>query len=153
MEKIVVGVDGSEQSKDALRFALEEGELRDATVVAVHAWTLPVAPVDETLVPTPVDYPALFQELQEAADGLLESVVEEVTGAEGTGVRVERVAVEGPPAAVLLDAAADAGLIVVGSSGHGGFAKLLLGSVSEHVARHAPCPVLIHRTPRRNETP
>jgi nucleotide-binding universal stress UspA family protein len=55
------------------------------------------------------------------------------------------VAVEGPPARTLLDAARDADLVVVGSRGHGGFTGLLLGSVSLHVAQHAPCPTVICR--------
>jgi nucleotide-binding universal stress UspA family protein len=144
MEKIVVGIDGSEQSKDALRFAVEEAEVHGARVLAVHAWMVPIPPVEPELVAPPIDYPALVKELQEAAERLLDGVVDEVLG-KGNVVRVDRVAVEGPAPSALLDAAADADLIVVGSRGHGGFAKLLLGSVSEQVARHAPCPALIYR--------
>jgi nucleotide-binding universal stress UspA family protein len=142
MEKIVVGIDGSEQSKDALRFAVEEAEVHGARVFCVHAWTLPIPP--------PADYPALVKELQEAAERQLESTVEEVLD-KGNVVRVDRAAVEGPAATVLLDAAADADLIVVGSRGHGGFERLLLGSVSDQVARHAPCPVLIYRKGQRDQ--
>jgi nucleotide-binding universal stress UspA family protein len=147
MDRIVVGIDGSEQSKGALRYAVEEGRVHGAPVVAVLAWDAPVPPADATIAP-PVDFPALLAEAQAEAEGLLEDVVAEVVGADADGVRVERRAIEGPPAAVLLDAAGVADLLVVGSRGRGGFARLLLGSVSEQVAHHAPCPVLIHRTGR-----
>jgi nucleotide-binding universal stress UspA family protein len=146
VEKIVVGVDGSEQSRDALRFALEEAELRRVPVAVVHAWSAPIPLGDPLVGPAPIDYPGLVEELQAAAQRLVDEIVEEVAGAKRDRVRVEALAVEGPAATVLLDAARAAGMIVVASRGRGGFAKLVLGSVSEQVARHAPCPVLIHRT-------
>ena len=59
------------------------------------------------------------------------------------GIDVRGELVEGPPASGLLEAARDADLLVVGSRGHGGFASLLLGSVSQQVSHHAPCPVVI----------
>ncbi len=62
-------------------------------------------------------------------------------------VTVERVVSEGSPGDVLVDAAADADLVVVGSRGRGGIKSALLGSVSSHVAHHAPCPVVIVRAP------
>ncbi|MGZ4415468.1 MAG: universal stress protein [Gaiellaceae bacterium] len=145
MEKIVVGVDGSEQSKDALRFAVEEGKLRDLPVLAVHAWSVPAPPADVTLTTSPVDYPLLVRRFQESAERLLDRVVDDALGTEPGRARIERAAIEGPPATVLLGAALDACMLVVGSRGGGGFVKLLLGSVSEQLARHAPCPVLIHR--------
>jgi nucleotide-binding universal stress UspA family protein len=144
MEKIVVGIDGSEESRNALRFAVEEGEAHGARVVALHAWEAPVAAVDPSLTAPPVDYPALLVEVREAAERFAETFVEEAVGDKRD--RVEPLAVEGSAAAALLDAAEDADLVVVGSRGHGGFARLVLGSVSEQVAHHAPCPVVIHRT-------
>jgi nucleotide-binding universal stress UspA family protein len=101
---IVVGVDGSEKSKEALRFALEEARLRGARVEAVY--------------------------------------VADVAG-DAAAVRVDQIAVDDRPARALIAAAADADLLVVGSRGHGGFAGLLLGSVSQQCAQHAPCPVVI----------
>jgi nucleotide-binding universal stress UspA family protein len=145
MEKIVVGVDGSPHSKAALAFAVEEARLRDAHVYAVHAWEWPPVPA-EPLTLAPNDYAALFTAAQEGAERMLENAISEVVGEEREVPRIESAAVEGPAARVLLEAAADALLVVVGSRGRGGFARLLLGSVGDHVVRHAPCPAVIHRT-------
>ena len=145
MEKIVVGVDGSEQSKNALRFAVAEGEQHHVGVLAVHAWSMPV-PSLEIVATTPLDYAELFANVQEGAERMLANLVEGVVQERQNGVQVEQLAIEGAPAAVLVETVGDDDLLVVGSRGRGGFARLLLGSVSEQVARHAPCPVLIHRS-------
>jgi nucleotide-binding universal stress UspA family protein len=141
--KIVVAVDGSEPSKEALRWALEEALLRDAEIVAVHAWQ-PVAAVPEPGPAPGFDVVSVLPELEEAAKRLVNGVVDEVVG-ENPDVTVERVAREGRPVEVLADAARDADLLVVGSRGLGGFRALLLGSVSQQLAHHAPCPLLIYR--------
>jgi nucleotide-binding universal stress UspA family protein len=147
-EKIVVGVDGSEASENALRWAVEEGRLHRARVLVVHAWEVPVLQVD--LVPAPhPDYVALLKEVQDAAEKLVDAMVRKVAG-DDPGVAVEGAAIEGPAASVLIDAAADADLLVVASRGHGGFTGLLLGSVSQQCVSHAPCPVLVHRTRQRS---
>jgi nucleotide-binding universal stress UspA family protein len=151
MAKIVVGYDGSDASRDAVRFAVEEGELRRVLVEVVHAWTAPPAPPVDSIALTPEInyYPELLAQLRDGAEQRVAVVVDEVTAGK-QDVQVEGVAIEGAPAAVLLDEAErEALMVVVGSRGRGGFARLLLGSVSEQVARHAPCPVVIHRT-RRN---
>jgi nucleotide-binding universal stress UspA family protein len=142
MAKIVVGIDGSDESKDALRWAIEEARLRSAEVVAVHAWESPPTVMQPGPAPG-FDYVAVDPQVREAVERHAWAVVEEVAGK--GGVPVEPVAVEGPPASALVDAAQDADLLVVGSRGRGGFASLVLGSVSQQVAHHAPCPVLIHR--------
>jgi nucleotide-binding universal stress UspA family protein len=143
MAKIVVGIDGSDESKDALRWALEEARLRRTEVVAVHAWEAP--PPVAAFEPAPaLDLVTILPQLQEGADKLAASVVAEVVG-DDSEVKVEPVAPEGAAAAALIEAAADAEMIVVGSRGRGGFVALVLGSVSQQVAAHAPCPVLIHR--------
>jgi nucleotide-binding universal stress UspA family protein len=144
--KIVVGVDGSDTSKDALRWAIEEARLRKARVVALNAWQVPpVAPDIGPLGGSAVPYELveMLPRLEEAARRVVEEAVQEVAG--GTDIEVEAVAVEGPPARTLVDAARDADLLVVGSRGHGGFTGLLLGSVSLHVVQHAPCPAVICR--------
>jgi nucleotide-binding universal stress UspA family protein len=142
--KIVVGVDGSDASKEALRWALDEAKLRGATVVAVNAWQVPLLPIDVGPPPVPaLDAVELLPEVERSAQRLVESVVEEVAG--GADVDVEPVAAEGPAVTVLIEAARDAELLVVGSRGRGGFLGLLLGSVSLQVAQHAPCPVVIDR--------
>jgi nucleotide-binding universal stress UspA family protein len=144
---IVVGVDASAAAKAALRWAVDEGRLRQAAVVAVHAWEVPalaLAPVDVVPAPPPIDLVSLTKELGEAAEQLVRHVVEEVAG-DAAGVEVRPVATEGPAPTVLVEAARGADLVVVGSRGRGGFVGLLLGSVSDQVAHHAPCPVVIHR--------
>jgi nucleotide-binding universal stress UspA family protein len=146
MAKIVVGVDGSEASKDALRWALEEARLRQAELVAVHAWEPPQTIAEPGPAPG-FDLVAVLPQAEEAGQRLAEAVTNEVAG-EYSDVTVEPVAVEGSPVEVLVDAAREADLLVVGSRGHGRFAALLLGSVSQKLAQHAPCPLLIHRRAR-----
>ena len=149
MNEIVVGVDGSDESRAALAWAVEEGRLRQAPVLAIHAWTLPVIATPSGLVPPSVDVVGELTELKQGAQELIETVVREVAG-DASDVEVRPLAVEQRPASALLDAAEEHGaqLIVVGSRGHGGFVSLLIGSVSEQVARHASCPVVIHRQRR-----
>jgi nucleotide-binding universal stress UspA family protein len=150
MNEIIVGVDGSDESRHALRWAVEEGRLRKAPVRAIHAWELPLIPTDVGLVPPRPDVVTELTSFAEGAQRLVGTLVEEVVG-DAQDVAVDAVAIEGKPAQVLLDVAEEgAQMIVVGSRGHGGFTALLLGSVSEQVARHAPCPVVIHR--RRRDT-
>jgi nucleotide-binding universal stress UspA family protein len=143
--RIVVGIDGSELGRAALRWACDEARLREATLVAVHAWTfVPAAAMAEPgMIPVPAaDLMGDLDSERSAAESLLEESVAEV---EGWGGRIEQRLVEGPPGDVLAAAAADADLIVVGSHGRGGLAAALLGSVSQHVVRHASCPVVIVR--------
>jgi nucleotide-binding universal stress UspA family protein len=143
--RIVVGIDGSELGRAALRWARDEARLRDATLVAVHAWTFvpPATMAEPGMIPVPAaDLMGDLDSERSAAQSLLD---ESVAEAEGGGVRIEQRLVEGPPGDVLAAAAADADLIVVGSHGRGGLAAALLGSVSQHVVRHASCPVVIVR--------
>lgn len=135
MQRIVVGIDGSEPSRRALEWAVAEARLRGAAVQAVHAWSLPFVGA--------APYAALEPSaLREGAQSTLEAVVDGVDE-QGLPEPVERLLVEGPAARSLLDVADGAELIVVGSRGHGGFTGLLLGSVSQQVTHHAPCPVVI----------
>jgi nucleotide-binding universal stress UspA family protein len=147
MEKIVVGIDGSEASKNALRWAVDEARLRNARVVALHAWETPIASPDATPVQQ-LDVVTAVTESHDAASQLATEVVEEVVGDDPDQI-VTPLVVEGPAAAALIDAARDADLLVVGSRGLGDFGALLLGSVSQECAHHAPCPVLIHRSGER----
>ena len=139
MSAIVVGVDGSESARAALRFALEEARLRGATVRAVAAWHVPVAAYGDAFIPP---NPDLLSDLEPRARGELERALADA-GEQAAGVEVEQVVREGPPARVLLDEADKADLLVVGSRGLGGFRGLLLGSVSQQCSHHAPCPVVI----------
>lgn len=141
--RIVVGVDGSEPSKAALRFAAEQAELTGGVVDAISAWELPPSwPPRES---KPADHH------EEQARDLLDRVIDEVLGPERS-VEIRPRPVQGHPAAVLLEAAAGARLLVVGNRGHGGFAGALLGSVGQHCVQHAPCPVVVVRGPGHHET-
>ncbi len=143
MEKIVVGVDGSDASKDALRWAVEDARARGAEVVALHAYEVPVPAPDAAPAP-PVDLPALVAEAHARAQQLAAEVVDEVVG-NAVSVDVAPIAVEDAPAKALLDASRDADLLVIGSHGHG-LSGLFLGSVTLDCVEHASCPVLVHRT-------
>jgi nucleotide-binding universal stress UspA family protein len=144
--RIVVGLEGSEGARKALGWAVEEARLRGAKLVALHAWSAPlVAPAPALLgAPPPLDTETL-ERIRVGAEQLLEH---EVDAVDLQGVDVERLVVEGSAADALLDAARDADLLVVGTRGLGGFTGLLLGSVSQQVSHHAPCPVVIVPPPR-----
>lgn len=115
MEKIVVGIDGSDASKDALRWAVEEARLRSARVVALHAYDVPLPAPDVGPAPR-FDVVDVVSEIHERALKLVSAVVEGVVGDDST-VTVEPIAVEGLPAQLLIDAARDAELLVVGWPG------------------------------------
>ena len=141
MAVIVVGVDHSEGAKAALRFALEEATLRQATLRVVHAWQY--AYIGATGFEGSL--PALggdIKELRDVAERDLDATLQEAIPETGT-IELERRVVEDRPAAALVEESRGADMVVVGSRGHGGFAGLLLGSVSQQVAHHAACPVVI----------
>lgn len=129
---VVVGVDGSEGSRRALRWAAGHARATGARLRAVRAWSYLDQPAERF-------DPAWGEE--EARAGL----EEELAGLaeELAGIEVEPVVVCDLAARALLDAAKDAALLVVGSRGVGGFEGLLLGSVSSQVVDHAPCPVVV----------
>jgi nucleotide-binding universal stress UspA family protein len=139
---IVVGIDCSPASKTALRWAIDEARRRQASVVAVHAWREPTVAYDTysgTSVPllTPDD-------VEKVAHERAAATVAEVVG-DDLSVPVTVRVCNGHAARQLVDASAGADLLVVGSHGHGGFAGMLLGSVSTHVLHHARCPVVVVR--------
>jgi nucleotide-binding universal stress UspA family protein len=140
MAVIVVGIDGSDESRGALHWALEEARLRKATLRAVYAWRDPFVITPGYGPPEDFQFDALRVE----AEKFLTAAVAEVVG-EGGDVTIEEVTAEGPAASVLVEAAEGADLLVVGSRGHGGFVGLLLGSVSQQCAHYANCPVTIVR--------
>jgi nucleotide-binding universal stress UspA family protein len=144
MSMIVVGVDHSAGAKEALRFALQEAQLRQATLRAVHAWQfgyIGATGIEGALPAAGGD----LHEFRDAATAGLDATLREAIPDAG-GVEIERRVVEGAPAAVLVEESRNADLLVVGSRGHGGFAQLLLGSVSQQCAHHAECPVVIVRS-------
>ncbi|MBA8824564.1 nucleotide-binding universal stress UspA family protein [Saccharopolyspora lacisalsi] len=139
--KIVVGIDGSPSSMAALDWALGQAELTGASVEAITAW----------------EYPAFYsweggavppREFEGAASVTVETTVESALEKRTTSTPVQTRVVQGHSAQILLEAAEQAGLLVVGSRGHGGFVGALLGSVSHKCAHHSPCPVVIvHANP------
>jgi nucleotide-binding universal stress UspA family protein len=140
---IVVGVDGSAESVEALRWAIEEARLRKTAVRAVHVWQYPLATTGDPFSGPGFDpLPIEPGELRELAATLLANVVGQATA---NPEAVEQELVEGHPAETLVGAGKDAELLVVGSRGHGGFSGLLLGSVSQACAHHARCPVVVVR--------
>ena len=137
---IVVGVDGSKVSAQAVEFAFDQAEATGARVVAAHAWHSPASTYEGGLGPLMFDQ----AEVEEASRLL---VAESLSGAlaEYPDVEVETRLMTGQPARAMLALGESADLIVVGSRGRGGFTGLLLGSVSQGVLHHARVPVVIVR--------
>jgi nucleotide-binding universal stress UspA family protein len=145
IHRIVAGVDGSPSSLVALQWAVRQAGLTGGSVRAVMAWQYPVAITGYGWAPIAVVEPGEYEE--NAQKALAEAVAAVDTS--GCDVQISQWVRQGNPAQVLIDAAADADLLVVGSRGHGGFAEVLLGSVSMHCVHHAPCPVAVIRDARR----
>jgi nucleotide-binding universal stress UspA family protein len=136
--RIVVGIDGSEPSKQALRWAIEQAGLTGATVEAVGVWEFltsftwgAVAAVDAA----------------ELADACERTVIDTVTdvGGEAPPVHIDTYVINGHPASELVRQSKGADLLVVGSRGHSGLVGALLGSVSQYCVHHATCPVVVIR--------
>jgi nucleotide-binding universal stress UspA family protein len=150
---IVVGVDGSEGSIAALRWALDEARLRGSGVRVVHAYRSSQFPLAEAELGVaggmgvPVMVTDGAEELRRAVETQARHVIDESVQRAGgdavDGLEIERAAIEGPAAQTLIEAGRGAELLVVGSRGRGGFVGLLLGSVSQQCAQHPPCPVVI----------
>jgi nucleotide-binding universal stress UspA family protein len=142
---IVVGVDGSDASHEALRWAADEARLRSASLVAVYAWAfVPPQPIgDPGMLAMPAgDLPGQLEAESEAAQIALDEAVAGVLGADPP-VDVEKRLVEGDAGDVLVGESKAAELVVVGSHGRSGLKAALLGSVSRHVVAHAACPVVV----------
>lgn len=136
---IVVGVDGSPSSRQALRWAAREAALRGAELRVVTAWAIPWSVYSGIAVPDD-----LGADLEGAAAEQAAEMIAEL-GPDAEGVQVTTIVREGDAAHVLLHASRGADLLVVGSRGLGGFRDLLLGSVGQQCAHHATCPVVILR--------
>ena len=132
--RIVVGVDGSAPSEQALRWAVSLAATYGAQLEAVTAWEVPAA----------YGWASVPPDWDPAGDmrKVLDDTVRAVFG-DQPPAGLQRQVREGGAAKVLIEASRGALMLVVGSRGHGGFAGLLLGSVSANVAEHAPCPVLV----------
>jgi len=142
MPGILVGIDGSDNSRKALEWAVREAGLRGTslTVLAVHAvatnyWT-----------GSPERYASDAPEteaVRQAAEDAVQKTVSQVGGPAPTSVTVR--AVSGVAAHELVNASADADLLVVGSHGGGGFLRKALGSTTNQVTSHAKSPVVVIR--------
>jgi nucleotide-binding universal stress UspA family protein len=138
MGKIVVGVDGSDGSREALRWAFAEATLRNDALEVVIVWQYPITASLPTFgaMTTPDDFET------DARSTLLTLLDNEGINAESP-IPVSTLVAEGNAARALLDASDSADLLVVGSRGHGGFAGVLVGSISQQCVHHAKCPVVV----------
>ena len=143
--RIVAGIDGSQSSASALRWAIRQAALTGATVDAVIAWHYPDMAASGMAVGAMEPPYGVFRESAEKI--VADAISSTLDPASDVPVRAH--VAQGHAAQVLLDAAAGADLLVVGSRGHGGFAEALLGSVSQHCVQHALCPVVVVRGPDR----
>jgi nucleotide-binding universal stress UspA family protein len=142
---VVVGVDGSQGSWRALRWALDEAALRQTRLSVVHAWSPPAAVQPAVLVTMPpwsMDYYARSESLlHEMVDGMV------TRGPQPSSI--DLLPIEDRPARALIQCSRGAELLVVGSRGRGGFAGLLLGSVSQQCLHHATCATVVVPDPAR----
>jgi len=134
--RIVVGVDGFESSRAALRWAIHQAKLTGAVVEAVTAWHVPAGTGWIPAADMPDYQSDAFAVLAEAVAGMCTI---------DPDVQVCPRVVEGRAGQVLVDAADGADLLVVGCRGHGGLTEALLGSVGQFCVHYAPCPVVIMR--------
>lgn len=148
MQRILVGVDASPASVEALERAAEEARWRGATLEVVHAFNPPDQSTAFPVFPRHGSDRADLEAERAKANAKLGAWLEE-SAVDLSDLEVEwSVLPNNRPTEVLIDRSVDADLVVVGSRGRGGFRGLLLGSTSEQVTRHARCPVLVVR-PRR----
>jgi nucleotide-binding universal stress UspA family protein len=135
--RIVVGIDGSPASIEALAWAGRQASLTTASLEIVMTWDWPAS--YGWALPYPSDY--------DPAESTRAAAVEAASGlrANYPNIEISTRVEEGHPAPVLVEASKGASLLVVGSRGHGEFVGMLIGSVSEFCATNAHCPVLIHR--------
>jgi nucleotide-binding universal stress UspA family protein len=147
-QRIIVGIDGSNGSKSALRWAMTQAGLTGASIEAIATWrdpTLMGYPYGYVPTPIPEDrYAALTKKV-------LDATIAEVSAQFDQPVEVHARVLHGPAALMLLEAAADTQMLVVGSRGHGAFAGMLLGSVSQYCVQHLTCPVVVIPPPQTED--
>ena len=141
--RIVVGVEGSGYARAALIWAIEEAHHRDAVVEVVTCYSPTYVPAAPDLGYVPLDSFDLLSEVEKMQTEVIESAVECANHPE---VEVRKIVNKGRAADTLMATAEGADMLVVGNRGRGGFAGLRLGSVSQSIAHHSPCPLVIVRT-------
>lgn len=137
---IVVGVDGSPLSIEALKWAARLEPTLGGPITAVAAWHIPASAAGFA------EYPGVGWNPEEDAATVLEGALKDAFGDQRPAGLTART-VQGRPAQVLVEASRDASMLVVGSRGLGGFMGMLLGSVSRACAEHAACPVMVLHAP------
>lgn len=140
--RIVVGVEGSGGARAALRWAIKEARHRKAFVDVVTAYSTTYVPASPDFNYVPLDPIDLEAEVKRMQDSIIDEVLAEV---EIEGVEIRRRMIRGRAADTLIAESDNACMLVVGSRGRGGFRGLLLGSVSQQIAQHGSCPVVIVR--------
>ena len=142
--RIVVGVEGSGYARAALIWALEEAHHRGAVIEVVTCYSPTYVPAAPDLGYVPLDSFDLAAEVEKMQGEVIESAIEASDFSDE--VEIRRVLQKGRPADALMTAAEGATMLVVGNRGRGGFVGLRLGSVSQAIAHHSPCPLVIVRT-------
>ncbi|HSO89963.1 MAG TPA: universal stress protein [Arthrobacter sp.] len=140
---IVVGFDGSKNSQNALRWAMDEARQRNGQIRLVTAWSKPAL----SWFPAVLETAAGEIVTEDSPQQIAETVqADALKTAESGGVAATGQVVHSDSAAsAIIDAAKEADLVVVGARGHGGFTGLHLGSAATQIITHAPCPVLVVR--------
>ena len=142
--RIVVGVEGSGYAREALIWAIEEAHHRSATVEVVTCFSPTYVPAAPDLGYVPMDSFDLATEVEKMQNEVVESAL--AVSDYGDRIEIQRTLKKGRPADTLMTAAEGATMLVVGNRGRGGFAGLRLGSVSQAIAHHSPCPLVIVRS-------
>lgn len=145
MAEIIVGVDGSHDAHRALEWAMKEAAIRHVPLTVVTVHEVAVSGWTGQPIILPMDQPEV-DKARQAAEEAVAKAAAQLGESQPAAVTVR--AVNGLAAQELIEASRDADLLVVGSRGGGGFARLMLGSVSDKVARHAHCPVIVVPGPR-----
>ncbi len=141
--RIVVGVEGSGGARKALRWAICEAKYRNAHIEVVTAYAPTYIPAAPDLGFVPLTPPDIEREVQKLQSDVVASVQDRIDAA---GISVSQTIERGRAADVLVRVSEGADMLVVGNRGRGGFRGLRLGSVSQQIAQHASCPVMIVRT-------
>lgn len=138
--RVVVGVDGSSEGQQALRWAAEHASATGSTLEVVHAWHTPVMTAG-ALAYVPIEVDTFETTAREVLDRMMTTITDVPLHEPASSILIQD-----RPTKALLDCAKGADLVVVGARGLGGFTGLLLGSVSDQLSRHAPCPVVVVRS-------
>jgi len=147
MGRIVVGIDGTDCSRAALQWAMQQAKLTDSVLELVVSWSHPmIAAAEPIIVPTP-DTEALVKGAENTADNFVNAV-----GLPASGIRYTITTPEGRAGEELVMIADGADLLVVGSTGAGVLKELIFGSVSSYVAHHAHCPIVLVRAPAKSSS-